>query len=272
VNLLVAKYGSSTVTAQGRGPWTYAGYVTSLTQGMAAAQTPADWEELIPIAAAAAHYIEDLHNPLHTTMNYDGDLSGNSGIHSRYESTMVSRNLSQLTFTPTQAEYLPSVIDFVFDGIEDRYHHVAEIMAADDAAPSSSSTAYYNSLWAQTGMFTKTLFQDAAEAVAASWYTAWVNAGSPRTFLESSADFEGDGDVDRFDLTAWKSAYGTTSVADANGDGRSDGHDLLAWQRQLGGAGAVGAITTAPEPSSMVIVATILGVAAIARRRSAGRR
>ncbi|MDQ7052564.1 MAG: hypothetical protein Q9P14_06620 [candidate division KSB1 bacterium] len=40
--------------------------------------------------------MEDIHNPLHTTKNYDGQLTGNKGIHSRYERWMVETYLDQL--------------------------------------------------------------------------------------------------------------------------------------------------------------------------------
>jgi hypothetical protein len=264
LNTLISRYGSTTVTNNGKGPWTYANYVSTLSQGMAAAQTPADWQNLIPTAAAMAHYIEDLHNPLHLTQNYDGQYSGNDGVHSRYESSMVSRHFDGLAIAPSTAVYLPSVIDFAFDGIDERYHHVADIMAADSAAPTPKNTnAYYNYMWAQTGDFTHDLFQDASEAVASSWYTAWINAGSPRTFLAYAADFEADGDVDSADLAIWRDAFGTSAVADANGNGYSDGADFLLWQRQAS-LPTAGVVST-PEPASVAQCAMVLLIAAMTR-------
>ncbi len=258
LNVLIAKYGSSAVNSNGKGPWTYADYVSSLSAGMAAAHTPSDWQNLIPTAAAMAHYIEDLHNPLHLTLNYDGQLSGNNGIHSRYESSMIQRHFADLAIAPANAVYLPSVIDFVFDGIDDRYHYVDDIMVADDLAPGTSGTAYYDVLWAETGDFTYDLFQDASLAVASSWYTAWINAGSPRTFLAHSADFEADGDVDRFDLTVWRNEFGVSAVADANGDGRTDGDDFLLWQRQLGAGAAMPAGESVPEPACSALLTSAM--------------
>jgi hypothetical protein len=266
VNMLIAKYGSSTVNSIGMGPWTYANYVTSLSQAMAAAQTPTAWNNLLGTAAAMAHYIEDLHNPLHLTLNYDGQLTGNDGIHSRYESSMISRFQNQLVFTPAAAQHLPSPIDFVFDGIDQHYGFVDDIMTADDLAPhNSGNTAYYNSMWAQTGAFTKVLFQEASVAVASSWYTAWVNAGSPRTFLSYAADFQADGDVDGGDLDVWRQSFGTNSVADADGNGVSDGADFLMWQRQR--TPAVASASNVPEPAAGELIGAALAVTAIALGR-----
>lgn len=183
VNDLIAIYGDPYVESNGKGPWTYANYVGTLSTLMTTARTKQDWLNLRATAAAQAHYIEDMHNPLHLTQNYDGQFTGNQGIHSRYESQMISRNLASLTFASADAVYEESVIDDVFDGIDIHYYFVDDIMVADDVAltagAGSYNTTYYNQLWQETDDFTKVLFQEASEAVADGWYTAWVNAGSP---------------------------------------------------------------------------------------------
>lgn len=264
VNALIAIYGNSTVTSRGRGPWTFANYVQTLTAGMAAATTLQDWQALLPTAAAQAHYIEDLHNPLHLTANYNGQLTGNTGIHARYEGQMIEFHLDELEIVDAEAIYLPSVIDYVFDGIEEHYPFVDEIMAADDLAPIGAN--YYNVLWQETGDFTYNLFQEASVAVASSWYTAWINAGSPKTFLEYSADFNADGRVSDGDLLEWQQAYGVNSSGDADGDGDTDGHDFLFWQRQYGnGMSSLVSNTSVPEPTSFIMVA-IACVAFCAKR------
>jgi hypothetical protein len=259
-NALVAIYGSSVVNSNGTGPWTYVNHVNNLSLAMAAADTPAQWRALLPTAAAMAHYIEDLHNPLHLTLNYNGQLTGNFGIHGRYEGEMIERHLDELTIAAATAVYLPSPLDFVFDGIDAHYPRVAEIIAADDLAGGTYNTAYYDAMWAETGEFTHDLFQQASLAVASSWYTAWINAGSPRTFLASAADFQADGDVDGEDLAVWTAAFGATAVGDASGDGVSDGTDFLLWQRQLSGGPAASGGLNVPEPGGW----ELFGVAVLA--------
>jgi hypothetical protein len=275
VNDLIAIYGDNWVTSAGKGPWTFANYVEQLSAAMAAAQTLEDWNNLLRIAAAQAHYIEDLHNPLHLTANYDGQLTDNDGIHARYEGAMIESHLGELTFAPAVAQYLPSVTDFVFDGIDEHYPYVADILAADDQFPQPYNTAYYDGLWAETGIFTQQLFQEASEAVASSWYTAWIDAGSPKTFLEYGADFNADGQVDSADLSEWKNAFGTGVSGDADGDGDSDGQDFLIWQREYGaGAGLTVASVAVPEPGAIaILVTTLLAKPRAGRRRpSCGRR
>ncbi len=168
---LIDLYGFSFVDQNGMGPWTFADYVETLAGEMAAATDEQDWLDLLTTAAAQAHYIEDMHNPLHLTLNYNGQLTGNDGIHSRYEGEMVVRHLNNLTFAQTEAVYLPSVIDYVFDGIDIHYPFVDDILAADDLHAGGQgryNENYYTGLWNETGVFTQTLFQEASEAVANS--------------------------------------------------------------------------------------------------------
>lgn len=277
VDDLIALYGYSVVYQNGQGPWTYAGLVEFLSQNMAAAKTYDEWLDLIPTMAAQAHYIEDLHNPLHLTQNYNGQLTGNFGIHARYEGEMILRHLNDLTFAPGSAVYQESVIDDVFDEIDVQYYYVDDIMAADDAslqAVGSYNEAYYTSMWSLTGDFTHDQFQLAAEAVANGWYTAWVDAGSPVPNLGLKGDYNGDNVVDAGDYTVWRDAMATPGAVlmnDATPESVSD-EDYDFWRASFGmsigseaGAGA-GAASAVPEPATAWLL--LIGmVASFLRRR-----
>jgi hypothetical protein len=185
LNVLYAKYGTSFVNSNGISPWVIANYRTTLTTQMKNAKTAGDFQTAARTAGEMAHYIEDINQPLHVTDNYDGAASGNSGIHSRYESTMVGRHLADLSVVamPQDCVYVTDTVDWILDSIEDRtWGYVDDIMAADTLAKTfgrTSSNAYYDSLWVSTGAFTHSQFQDATEMVASAWYSAWVDAGSP---------------------------------------------------------------------------------------------
>jgi hypothetical protein len=86
--------------------------------------------------------------------------------------------------------------------------------------------------------------------------------------LTHNADFDGDGDIDDFDLPRWNQNYGlangaTRAQGDANGDGMVNGTDFLIWQRMRGTAAPTGA--PVPEPHAAALLA--LGVALAARRK-----
>ncbi len=51
-------------------------------------------------SAVASHYMQDAHQPFHASINYDGQLTGNNGIHARFERDLVERFESRLTIAP----------------------------------------------------------------------------------------------------------------------------------------------------------------------------
>ncbi len=234
---LVALYGEQYVQDNGVAPWNAEGYADYLATLMAAAVTSTDWTNLLFPAGALAHYIEDLHNALHTTTNYDGQETGNDGIHHRYEGVMVSQHLGDLVITPAPAEcvYYASLLDAVFDSIDVTYPYVDDVMAADDAADAVDPThgsVYYTTLWNLTGSFTHERFQAASELVASAWYTAWVDAGEPPPVLPGIVgDLNCDGTVDFGDINpfvlylstfaSWRAAF--PGCDPLNGDINQDG-------------------------------------------------
>ena len=211
INALIALHGYSFVEAQGRAPWIAAQYIEDLTAQMSSATTANDWEALLLTAAELAHYLGDLHNPLHLTANYDGQLTGNNGIHARYEGEMIGRFIDDVAATanPAGCVYWTSPIDAIFDGIYIHYPYVDAIMAADTANRSGGYTeAYYAGMWNDTGAFTQVLYQEASEAVASAWYTAWVNAGSPEPIHRAgNGDCDMDGDVDLIDFATMQACF-----------------------------------------------------------------
>jgi len=50
-----------------------------------------DWTEARLAAAHLSHFVADATMPLHATHNYDGQFTGNHGVHRRIEVEMVAR-------------------------------------------------------------------------------------------------------------------------------------------------------------------------------------
>lgn len=78
-----------------------------------------DFSRALLVAADLGHYVGDGHQPLHVTQNYDGDMTNQSKIHSRYETTLIGAYQSSITYTYSEAVYIPDVRSFVFEFI---YH------------------------------------------------------------------------------------------------------------------------------------------------------
>ncbi len=175
---LVALHGQTFVTNTGVVPWSIIWSYDSLTNCL----RRGDSARALQFAADLGHYVGDAHQPLHVTANYDGGETGNNGVHSRYESTMLAtyNYLSQVSVTPEQAHFIPVPIDTNFVFVMHGNSLVDSILKGDNYAKAidpSYKAAYYEALWAETGALTQNQIQDATVDLANLWYTAAVNAG-----------------------------------------------------------------------------------------------
>ena len=176
---LVAKHGESFVSDQGVLPWAILNCVDSLTNQF----RRKDWIKAKQTASDLGHYVADSHMPLHITQNYNGQMTNQRGVHSRYESGMVDKYQSQITITADTAEYISGISNFVFSYIYKNYKYVDSVLQDDKIATSDAgstrSDAYYQKLWDLTGNFTIQLLSNASHILASLIYTSWVNAGKP---------------------------------------------------------------------------------------------
>jgi hypothetical protein len=142
-----------------------------------------DWDKAVLFASDLGHYVADGHMPMHITRNYNGQYSGNSGIHSRYESTMINAYVSQINYEGFETVEIENVDQYVFDYLYANYTYVDSVLAADNYAKNingnTSSPAYKQALWEKSKSFTIPLFSSASHALSELIYTAWVQAGSP---------------------------------------------------------------------------------------------
>ena len=96
-------------------PWAVGEVVTTLTQQFQDQQ----WSAAATTIADLCHYVGDACQPLHCTRNYDGQFTGNNGIHSRYETTMMSSHIGELTTPVTPVTYYPNPVDAMFEFVDD---------------------------------------------------------------------------------------------------------------------------------------------------------
>jgi len=177
-NALVSEYGYDTVINNGTVPWVIAEWTDSLTHLM----EREEWNTAFQVAAELGHYVADSHQPLHLTMNYNGQNTGNYGVHSRYETSMINPHLPDLTPPDSAAHYWQNPLNSIFLYIDGVYPYVDDIMAADDYADSqdpSHGDTYYSLMWDALDTLTIDAIDRAIVDLASIWYTAWVNAGNP---------------------------------------------------------------------------------------------
>ncbi|HSD63096.1 MAG TPA: S1/P1 nuclease [Ignavibacteriaceae bacterium] len=178
---LVNEYGDTTVTKMGLLPWATVDSYNNLVNAL----KEKNRDKALLYAADLGHYVADGHQPLHTIMNYNGQLTDQKGIHFRYESVIIDTNLATIEkdFHSEKAEYISNPLNFIFDYISDANSAAELLLAADSFAfkysKSRNGTDYYRLLWFRTKYITENLIENSARDFASLFYSAWVDAGKP---------------------------------------------------------------------------------------------
>ena len=196
----VKKFGADAFKEHGTAPWAAFDALDALAGALADGRTDVVFEK----AGQLAHYTADLHMPFHITKNYDGQLSGNPGIHKALEIGLVHRYFdfysSEIRTQRREVPYLADAQSRLFDWLTETYARIGPILEADAAArlataynpadhpedlddlQSERARPYYAAFKKELearGSPEAAAMRDAADHVAALFYTAWVNAGKP---------------------------------------------------------------------------------------------
>ena len=174
----VAKFGVEDVTKRGLATWHIADYTQLLSEVMKSGNT----EKIVQTAGALAHYIEDIHMPLHVVKNYNGQLTNQHGVHQRFEDDMVDAYADQIHLSPKMASEIEDPLEAAFDIVLDSYVYADNLLHADRRAKlgeDNYGTPYLEKLFRFSGWIAVQRMNDAATATASYWYTAWLRAGKP---------------------------------------------------------------------------------------------
>jgi len=133
-------------------------------------------------AAVMSHYIQDAHQPLHASVNYDGQMTGNNGIHARFETALFERFQSRLTIRPAPPAPILNSRDAAFDALLSSYQLVDPILKADVAAKQGKDTyddEYFERLFTTVRPILEQRLGEAITATAGLIMGAWEQAGRP---------------------------------------------------------------------------------------------
>jgi hypothetical protein len=138
--------------------------------------------DIIFFSAWMAHYVADAHVPFHAVINYDGQLTGQTGVHARFESTAFERYRDRLTIAPKPIAPIRDPRDFAFATLLASNQLVPPILKADlDAIGSRDQydDAYYDAFFTANRAVLERRVSDAIAATAAIITGAWEAAGRP---------------------------------------------------------------------------------------------
>lgn len=177
----VKKYGKEFVAKNGTLPWrteeVYKKLVEAFTQ-----KSGYSYDNIKLFAAWIAHYVSDAHVPLHASLNHDGQLTGQRGIHSRFESEMFERYRATLKVTPGPVVPVTSARDLMFESLLASFQLVQPVLDADKAAASGRELyddAYFAALFGKLQPVLEKRLAESITDTASVITAAWVEAGRP---------------------------------------------------------------------------------------------
>lgn len=176
-----------------------------------------DERKILQYSAEIGHYIGDAHVPLHTTKNYNGQLTGQHGIHAFWESRLPELFAdAQYDFFAGKASYIKDPISYFWNIIFESHQLLPAVLEGEkmlsQSFPQDNQFCYDERLGQtvriqcreyakayhdQMSSMVEDRMKAAIQAIGSAWYTAWVNAGQPDLSQLSSPlpiAFEKDGD------------------------------------------------------------------------------
>ncbi len=145
--------------------------------------------DVILFSGVTAHYIQDANQPFHASNNYDGQLTGNTGIHARFESDLFDRFQSRLTVTPAAPKGIANARDAAFDALLSGYRLVDPILKADTEAVAGKDTYdddYFENFFTKVRPILERRLADSITATSGLIIGAWEQAGKPVLTLEGA--------------------------------------------------------------------------------------
>ena len=158
-----------------------------------------DLTSILRISAEFGHYISDAHVPLHTTSNYNGQLTDQVGIHAFWESRIPELFAErEYDFFVGKATYIEDPKTFFWNIIIKAHTHLDSVLAIEKRLSKTFDSALqycYDERLGQTiriqcpeyadaytkamGSMVEEQMRLAINAVGSCIYTAWVDAGQP---------------------------------------------------------------------------------------------
>jgi len=186
----VEKFGVATVRRHGLLPWRTMeefGNLRRTFQGFTRNQAYVQGNTVV-FAATLAHYVQDATQPLHVHNNYDGQLSKQNGLHSRFESELFERFSDRLTITPGPRRSVTSMRDYIFETVLASHQLVPQILAADRAAigdKDSYDAEYFEKFLTGVRPVLEQQLAAAITITASVIAGAWEQAGRPVLTLQA---------------------------------------------------------------------------------------
>lgn len=191
----VQKYSKDTLLEYGYVPYQIMVTKAKLTEAFRQKNS----DSILYYAADLGHYIADAHVPLHTSINYDGQLTGQKGLHSLWESVIPEIELSNYNlYSKHKAQYLEHPERPLWKAVQEAHVLLTGVLGEEKEASKkftdstkyrtqvrrgrevrSYTTEFAKAYNARLGKTINGQLIKSSNLVADFWYTSWIDAGKP---------------------------------------------------------------------------------------------
>ena len=190
----VKKYSADTLDKYGTVPWVIQYHYYWLVKAFKAHDTTA----ILKTSANIGHYIADAHVPLHLTINYDGQLTHQTGIHALWESRLPELFSDKYNLFVGKAHYIDNPLTEAFKICRASYKCVDSVILFERKLNTTFppdkkyemtlrskrkvkdySVAYATAYHKMLNGMEKRRMRAAILSVGSFWYSAWIDAGQP---------------------------------------------------------------------------------------------
>ena len=173
--------------------------IMKVKDSLTAAFRSGNKDSILFYAADLGHYIGDANVPLHTTMNYDGQLTNQKGLHSLWETMIPEMELDQYRLSSKhKARYLEQPEQALWNTIRQSYNLLGDVFLQEKEVSKNFTDTTKFKTQLRRGKEVKSYSADfakkyserlgnsinlqlirSADLLADFIYTSWVDAGKP---------------------------------------------------------------------------------------------
>ncbi len=188
------QFGTTHLHQEGNLPWNIVRNVYLLKKAFGEKNIPF----ILKISADLGHYVADAHVPLHTTENYNGQLSGQKGIHGLWETQVPELFMDTLLVEIPDFTFNENWILTIWECIQASHNLLPEVFSAEMQVRETLSSSKWHSFNQRKNKVEKTYspeyrelyhrnlhgmvesrFRSASQLLSQLIFTAWVLAGEP---------------------------------------------------------------------------------------------
>jgi hypothetical protein len=204
-NAAVNKIGEDSLRKHGIVPW----YIQIAAYQLTEAFKDKDPKRILRISADLGHYVADSNVPLHTTRNYNGQLTRQEGIHGFWESRLPELYADHYDLWIGEAKYIDSLPNVIWASVNRTHLATDSVLIFEKQLSESFDADKKFSYELRNNILVRTYSEEfsrqyhvklngqverqmksSIKMVGDLWFTCWINAGQPD--LREMANFSFD--------------------------------------------------------------------------------